>query len=125
MKRTFTLIFSVCLILFSLTACGEKADNSEIVGHWVPTAATLNGMSVNYSELGLEDDYFSLTFNQDGSCTAVLTGIEGSGTYVFNGTSVDMTISGDTQKLTYENSQLTLTLSYNGNSSSFIFAKEK
>lgn len=124
-KKTFVLLCSACFLLLALCSCGEDQNNSEIAGHWVPTTATLNGSSVNYSELDLEDDYFSLTFNSDGTCTATLTGIEGSGTYVFNGTSVDITINGDTQRLTYENSQLTLTLSYDGNTSSFVFAKEK
>lgn len=122
--KTAPFLLALCLTLFSLCACTNKNDNSEIAGHWVPTAASLNGTSVNYSELDLEDGYFGFTFNSDGSCTATLTGIESSGTYVFNGTSVDVTIGGDTQKLAYENSQLTLTLNYEDNSTSFVFVKE-
>lgn len=113
------VILSMCIFV----GCSDN-KNSEIVGKWIPTTASLNGETVQYSYLGLEDDYFGFTFSDNGKCTATLTGITGEGTYSFNGTSVDVTINDETQKLDYSNGTLTLTLNYDNDTTTFSFIKE-
>lgn len=121
-KLTVSAIIICCLFLL-ISGCSKSNNNADIVGNWVPTTASLNGQSVNYSDLGLQDDYFGFTFNDDGSCNATLAGVKGNGKYTFNNTSVDVTINNESRKLTYEKGTLTLTLDFDGNSTQFTFVK--
>lgn len=121
-KKTAALLFCALFLIILLTACGDE-NNSEITGEWIPTTATLDGTTVQYSSLGIDDDQFFFTFSADGKCTASLAGIVGEGTYIFNDTSVDIEINNEVQKLTYENGTLTLTLDYENNPMSLTFTK--
>ncbi len=121
-KKTAAIILCAFFMIIMFNGCGAD-KNSEIVGKWVPTTASLNGSTVQYRELGIDEDQFSFTFESDGKCSATLAGIEGEGTYVFNETSVDVVINDETQRLNYDNGNLTLTLNYDNNTTSFTFTK--
>lgn len=123
-KKISALLFCVLFSLIILAGCG-KSDNSAIAGEWVPTTASFDGETVQYNELGIEEDQFGFTFTSDGKCTATLAGVTGEGTYVFNETSVDVNINDKTQKLDYENNTLTLTLDYGSSIATFTFTKVK
>ena len=99
--------------------------NSEIAGEWIPVTATLNGETVQYSELGLEDNQFGLAFNSNGTCTTTLAGISSDGTYTFNETSIDIVINEDHHKLIYEHGIISFSLNYASNSMSLTFTKVK
>ena len=93
-------------------------------GKWVPVSAVIDGETVQYSELELKDGYFEFNFKGNGNCTATLAGIEYKGSYVFSGTSVDATLNGNSEKLSYEATRQTLTYSYD-NTTSFTFIKDQ
>ena len=103
----------------------RRDKNSEIVGEWVPTTAKLNGSTIKYDELGIEKEKFGFVFTDDGKCTATLAGINDESSYTFNGTSVDIQINGEDYKLDYEKGNLTLSLNYGGEYTSFTFTKVK
>ena len=123
-KKIAGALCCVLIMLVIFTGCGENT-NTEIVGKWVPTTATLNGETVKYSELGIDESQFCFVFESNGKCTATLAGISGNGTYNYHNTSVDVEINNDTKKLDYDGSTLTLNLDYDGNSTSIAFIKEK
>ena len=123
-KKAVSLLMCVFCAVFMLCGCGEN-KNSEIVGEWVPTTATLIGSTIKYDELGIEKEKFGFIFADDGKCTATLAGISDESTYTFNGTSVDIQINGEEYKLDYEKGNLTLSLNYGGNYTSFTFTKVK
>ena len=123
-KKIAGALCCVLIMLVIFTGCGENT-NTEIVGKWVPTTATLNGETVKYSELGIDESQFCFVFESNGKCTATLAGISGNGTYTYHNTSVDVEINNDTKKLDYDGSTLTLNLDYDGNSTSIAFIKEK
>lgn len=122
LKRVFALVLVIMTAAFVLTGCGDNA-NAEIAGKWIPTAANLNGENVRYSDLNLEDGYFSLEFSESGTCKATIAGVEGEGKYTFNNSSVDVRIDSEEYKIDYSNNTLTLTLNYGSNKSSFSFVK--
>ena len=122
--RVFLMLLSVFALPFTLSGCGENETNQVLVGKWTPTSAVLNGESVKYSELNLEEGYFQFEFSADNTCSATIAGIDYSGTYTFVETSVDTVLAGNHEKLIYEKVQGTLTYNYD-NSTSFTFIKQK
>ncbi len=120
-KFVAILMCSLC-ILAVFVGCGNN-KNAEIVGEWLPTTATINGETIKYSELGIEENHFSLTFTQDGKCTAILAGITSESDFTFNGTSVDIELNGTQHKLEYNAGTLKWTLNYGEDNTSFTFAK--
>ena len=123
-KKAVSLLICVLSLAFMLFGCGEN-NNSEIVGEWVPTTATLNGSTIKYDELEIEKEKFGFVFTDDGKCTATLAGINDESSYTFNGTSVDIQINGEDYKLDYEKGNLTLSLNYGGEYTSFTFTKAR
>ena len=124
-KRFISTLIVALIFTFISTGCSDN-KNAEIVGDWIPTTASLNGETVQYSYLALSEDYFGFTFRPNGTCTATLAGITGEGTYIFNGTSVDVTIDKEEpKKLTYDNGTLTLKLAYDDDVTTFSFIKTK
>ncbi len=123
-KRTSLVFLSLFAVIFLLSGCGDKSENEVLKGKWVPISAVINGETVQYSELDLKNGYFEFNFKGNGSCTATLAGIEYKGSYVFSGTSVDATLNGNSEKLSYESARQTLTYSYD-NTTSFTFMKEQ
>lgn len=106
-----------------LCGCSEN-KNSEIVGRWVPTTATINGTTVKYDELGIKENTFCFDFSNNEKCIATIAGVTDESPYTFNGTSVDIELNGEEYKLDYESGTLTLSLSYGGDYTSFTFAKD-
>ena len=123
-KRTSLVFLSLFAVIFLLSGCGDKSEIEVLKGKWVPISAVINGETVQYSELDLKNGYFEFNFKGNGSCTATLAGIEYKGSYVFSGTSVDATLNGNSEKLSYESARQTLTYSYD-NTTSFTFMKEQ
>lgn len=123
-KKTVALIISAFVILTLFVGCGKNTD-SEIVGKWTPSTVTLNGQKITYKTLDLKEDDFEFNFTNDGKCTATLAGIDSNGTYTFNGTSVDVNFGNETQKLDYQNGNLTLAFNYDNALTMFTFIKER
>lgn len=123
-KRTLPVFLSLFAVIFLFSGCGDKSENEALKGKWVPVSAVIDGETVQYSELELKDGYFEFNFKGNGSCTATLAGIEYKGSYVFSGTSVDATLNGNSEKLSYEATRQTLTYSYD-NTTSFTFIKDQ
>ena len=123
-KRTSLVFLSLFAVIFLLSGCGDKSENEVLKGKWVPISAVINGETVQYSELDLKNAYFEFNFKGNGICTSTLAGIEYKGSYVFSGTSVDATLNGNSEKLSYETARQTLTYSYD-NTTSFTFMKEQ
>ena len=123
-KKTLALFCSIICIFTVFVGCGND-KNAEIVGEWVPVTATLNGTTVQYSELGLEGNQFGLIFYNNGTCISTLAGISNEGTYTFNETSIDLIVNEDHHKLNYEKGTITFSLDYFSNSMSLTFTKVK
>ena len=123
-KKFAVVLICTFSIIFILAGCGDN-KNSEIVGDWVPSTATINGTSVHYSSLGLEDDQFHLSFDSNGKCTVILTGITHDCTYTFNDTSIDIIINNEKHKLGYEAGIITYNLDYENNSMQICFTRKR
>ncbi len=124
MKKTVLLLFCALSAFTVFSGCGSN-ENSEIVGEWVPASAVINGESVQYSELEVDQNDFALRFESDGKCTVTLAGITNEGSYTFSDTAVDIKANENEYKLDYENGTLTLALDYSNNAASFTFTKSK
>ncbi len=121
-KKIAALLMGATMTLCSFAGCGGS-DNSEIVGEWVPSTVALNGETVKYSELDIDASQFGFVFEQGGKCDATLAGISGSGSYTFNGTSVDVEVNNEVKKLDYDKGVLTLVLDYGSETTTFTFTK--
>ncbi len=124
LKKTSALLCGIICMLMVFVGCGDD-KNAEIVGEWVPVTATLNGETVQYSELGLDNNQFGLIFNSNGTCTTTLAGISNDGTYSFNETSIDVVVNENHHKLSYEKGTITFSLDYYSNDMSLTFTKAK
>lgn len=122
-RKAVALLFGLIIMAVIITGCSGNSKNAEIAGEWVPITASFNGETVQYAELGIEQDQFGFTFTEDGKCTATLAGITGKGTYVFNESSVDVVINNKPHKLDYKNGSLVLTLDYGDSPATFTFTK--
>lgn len=116
----FLILFTAVLMLFA--GCSSD-NNSAIVGTWEATSASINGETVQFSELETENKEFRFVFESGGKCTATLAGVSTKGTYVFNETSVDIAYDGNSEKLLYDDGVLTMNLYYNNETTSFMFTK--
>lgn len=123
-KSALALLCVICnvFIFLALTGCSNK-DSNALEGEWVPTTATVSGKTIQYSELNADQSQFFFNFSSDGKCRAVLGGVESSGTYVFNETSVDVVLDGKDEKLKYEGGNLTMDFNYDNASTSITFTK--
>ena len=65
MKRLLSAIILTALFtaLFTLAGCGEN-KNSAIVGEWIPATATINGETVQFSELNADIDNFGFALRE-------------------------------------------------------------
>lgn len=125
MKRSISAIILIALFtaLFTLAGCGEN-KNSAIVGEWIPATATINGETVQFSELNADVDSFGFVFKDNGSCEITIAGTKNNGTYTFNETSVDIDYGGKSEKLLYSDGMLTMNFNYNNETTSFMFTKK-
>ena len=121
--RKLIACFLICVTAaLCFAGCGSD-DNSKIVGKWEATKVKLNGETISFAELETDNKEFSFEFRDDGSCKAVLGGVENNGSYTFNHTSVDITYGGKEEKLRYDSGVLTLTFYYNNETTSYMFTK--
>lgn len=118
--------FFICMLFAVLMLFGcSESKNAQLVGTWTPATVSINGETIKYNELELEENEFSLIFDASGNCKVTLAGITHNTKYVFNDTSVDIQLNGETKKLAYENSSLTLTLDYGTDVTAFTFKKSE
>ena len=116
------VIMCIIAVFIALSGCGNNR-NSEIEGEWVPTTAYLNGVTVQYSELGIEKDQFGFVFNCDGTCIATRAGVTEKGSFVLNESSIDVNFGGAPERLDYDGKNIKLNYTYNNETTSFIFTK--
>ena len=116
------MIFCIIAVFTAFSGCGSS-KNSEIEGEWVPTTAFLNGVTVQYSELGIEKGQFGFVFNNDGTCIATRAGVTEKGSYVLNESSIDVNFGGAPERLDYDGKNIKLNYTYNNETTSFIFTK--
>lgn len=125
-KSVFSVMILAALAvfcIFSFSGCGEENKNKEIAGEWVPATATINGETVQFSELETDSKNFGFVFNENGSCEITIAGTKNNGSYTFNETSVDIEYGGKQEKLTYAEGMLTLYFNYNNENTSFSFTR--
>lgn len=116
------VIMCIIAVFIALSGCGNNR-NSEIEGEWVPTTAYLNGVTIQYSELGIEKDQFGFVFNSDGTCVATRAGVTEKGSFVLNESSIDVNFGGAPERLDYDGKNIKLNYTYNNETTSFIFTK--
>ena len=116
----FLMLFSAAILLFA--GCSTN-DNSAVVGTWEATSASINGETIQFSELETEGKEFWFEFKSDGKCVATLAGVSNNGTFTFNKTSVDIQYGGKTERLLYDDGVLTLSFYYNNETTSFMFTR--
>lgn len=124
-KTACSAALALCLAfgLLMLSGCGGDEKNSKIAGKWVPATATINGETVQFSELNTDSDSFGFVFEPNGSCEVTIAGTKNNGSYTFNETSVDIEYGGKSEKLRYSEGMLTLNFNYNNETTSFVFTK--
>lgn len=122
-KRAALLLLCACVLSALMLSGCASGNNAEIVGEWAPSTVSINGTTVSYSALDTKDRDFGFNFYSDGKCRVKIGGVENEGTFTFNETSVDVEYGGKTQKLSYNQGVLTLQLSYNDITTSYMFTK--
>ena len=121
-RKIIACILVCAAAVLCFAGCGS-GENSKIVGKWQATKVKLNGETISFSQLDADGKEFSFDFREDGSCKAVLGGIENNGSYTFNQTTVDIMYGGREEKLKYDRGVLTLTFYYNNEPTSYMFTK--
>ena len=122
MIRKYAFFICTLFAVLMLSGCGEN-KNTQLVGEWTPATVSINGETIKYTELELEEKEFKLIFDANGNCHLTLAGVTHETTYTFNDTSVDIELNGESHKLTYENSTLTFTFDYGTEVTTFTFKK--
>lgn len=124
-KLIFALICAACAVtvILSLSGC-EENKNDAIVGEWVPATATINGETIQFTELDTDSEKFGFVFEANGSCEITIAGTKNNGKYTFNETSVDIDYGGKSEKLMYSEGMLTMNFNYNNETTSFMFTKK-
>ena len=67
--RRLLLILALCVAVSAFAACGAKYADSEYLGTWKATTATMSGISLDVSKI-IGD--FSFTLEKDGSAKATI-----------------------------------------------------
>ena len=122
MKKLLLVAMAILTFMFAFCGCDDN-KNEEITGKWIPTTAVINGETVPYSSLELDKDSFEIEFFKDGKCTITSFGVTEKGSYIFNDTSVDVTINNSSQKLDYATGTISYTLNYHENPMSVNFVR--
>lgn len=104
MKRVFSILLTLCLLL-CLTACGEEAAGSELVGTWYDTSG--DAFIFNEDGTGFDSTGDSFNWSVDGN-SLTLTGLDnGNSALVFT-----YTIEGDTLTMSGDGEREVLTRNY-------------
>ncbi len=118
------LLLSFCGILSSilLINCTNK-KNDILVGDWSPTTIKIQGTTIKYSDLIVNNQLFDLCFTKDGKCSVTIGGVKNDGIYSLNKSSVEIKINNKSQKLSFEGKTLTMSLDYDNTDTLITFVR--
>lgn len=117
-------LLSFCGILSSilLINCTNK-KNDILVGDWSPTTIEIQGTTIKYSDLIVNNQLFDLCFTKDGRCSVTIAGVKNDGIYSLNKSSVEIKINNKSQKLSFEGRTLTMSLDYDNTDTLITFVR--
>lgn len=115
---------SFCGILLGilLINCTNK-KNDILVGDWSPTTIEIQGTTIKYSDLIVNNQLFDLCFTKDGRCSVTIGGVKNDGIYSLNKSSVEIKINNKSQKLSFEGRTLTMSLDYDNTDTLITFVR--
>lgn len=107
MKKFLSVLLALLLMLSGISAFASEAD---LVGDWMLTQASVEGMTFGAADLGVE---MTVTLNADGTATMSMTsdGVTetAEGSWSLNGDVATITADDEPADFTYENGRLSLT----------------
>lgn len=122
-------IFNISLLSFCgilsgilLINCTNK-KNDILVGDWSPTTIEIQGTTIKYSDLIVNNQLFDLCFTKDGRCSVTIGGVKNDGIYSLNKSSVEIKINNKSQKLSFEGRTLTMSLDYDNTDTLITFVR--
>ena len=108
------LLLAMILTVLTLAACGGSKI-SPVVGNWKATTVSVSGVSVDVDEYlkqsGNEDVKMEMVLEKDNTMSINMAGQTGDGTWKLDGSTLTLTIDGDSLDTTYENGKITMDLS--------------
>ena len=114
MKKRMMLLLAMILTVLTLAACGGSKI-SPVVGNWKATTVSVSGVSVDVDEYlkqsGNEDVKMEMVLEKDNTMSINMAGQTGDGTWKLDGSTLTLTIDGDSLDTTYENGKITMDLS--------------
>lgn len=114
MKKRMMLLLAMILTVLTLAACGGSKI-SPVVGNWKATTVSVSGVSVDVDEYlkqsGNEDVKMEMVLEKDNTMSINMAGQSGEGTWKLDGSTLTLTIDGDSLDTTYEDGKITMDLS--------------
>ena len=114
MKKRMMLLLAMILTVLTLAACGGSKI-SPVVGNWKATTVSVSGVSVDVDEYlkqsGNEDVKMEMVLEKDNTMSINMAGQTGDGTWKLDGSTLTLTIDGDSLDTTYEDGKITMDLS--------------
>ncbi|MEI3176674.1 MULTISPECIES: lipocalin-like domain-containing protein [unclassified Candidatus Paralachnospira] len=114
MKKRMMLLLAMILTVLTLAACGGSKI-SPVVGNWKATTVSVSGVSVDVDEYlkqsGNEDVKMEMVLEKDNTMSINMAGQTGEGTWKLDGSTLTLTIDGDSLDTTYEDGKITMDLS--------------
>ncbi len=114
MKKRMMLLLAMILTVLTLAACGGSKI-SPVVGNWKATTVSVSGVSVDVDEYlkqsGNEDVKMEMVLEKDNTMSINMAGQPGEGTWKLDGSTLTLTIDGDSLDTTYEDGKITMDLS--------------
>ena len=114
MKKRMMLLLAMILTVLTLAACGGS-KTSPVVGTWKATTVSVSGVSVDVDEYlkqsGNEDVKMEMVLEKDNTMSINIAGQSGEGTWKLDGSTLTLTIDGDSLDTTYEDGKITMDLS--------------
>ena len=114
MKKQMMLLLAMILTVLTLAACGGSKI-SPVVGNWKATTVSVSGVSVDVDEYlkqsGNEDVKMEMVLEKDNTMSINMAGQTGEGTWKLDGSTLTLTIDGDSLDTTYEDGKITMDLS--------------
>ena len=114
MKKRMMLLLAMILTVLTLAACGGS-EISPVVGNWKATTVSVSGVSVDVDEYlkqsGNEDVKMEMVLEKDNTMSINMAGQTGEGTWKLDGSTLTLTIDGDSLDTTYEDGKITMDLS--------------
>ena len=114
MKKRMMLLLAMILTVLTLAACGGSKI-SPVVGTWKATTVSVSGVSVDVDEYlkqsGNEDVKMEMVLEKDNTMSINMAGQTGEGTWKLDGSTLTLTIDGDSLDTTYEDGKITMDLS--------------